>query len=660
MSARILIFNLNSAKTINVFNQIFKATPDYLTNKNLFITGTDDMQVYKESVNIVELNSSNLCNFIINNNINILLIHRFENCLKKIKDRCVIFTIIPTKIDNIFNDFKLINYITTLQNSKSIQEIEIIEQDNIEQDNIEQDNIEQDPQLIKSMTSNPKKSYRNICNIYSRFVKQLPLKCIKLDLNNEAVLVEYRDLPHLETLIRNAIYNLGDSWSYTIVCGNINYRSINIFCNSISPKIKIINTKHDNMTQNEYNNYIMTTGFWDLFVGEKILIYQEDTLIFNNNVNRYLKYDYVGAPFKWDCVKPINVGNGGLSLRSKSKMKEIIKLSPPDNFKSGSSFVNGYKKRSKLDKYPEDIYFPQSMQNLNIGKICPYHEALNFASEQIFTKNAFGMHCLWFCNKTWDVIVKQYFKNLTKDITGKIPAQDKTVQNWTYNLTFYILHCKEFIDRKKNIDNMYDILNHKISNVPVNIKLFNGINTTSQSLEINNQKNLLAEADKKLKFKDENDFIFYKSGQIGAYISHHRIIKQIANNSQIGYSIILEDDVILSDTILSDICKTLDYFSTSNKEFDIIFLGSHNNNEGTSVNQSSIYRINKQFMLFGAYGLLINNKNAKKLYNYNLNITGEIDNHYKNLIDKDLINGFYIYPHLLNHDKKCKSNIILP
>ena len=119
---------------------------------------------------------------------------------------------------------------------------------------------------------------------------------------------------------------------------------------------------------------------------------------------------------------------------------------------------------------------------------------------------------------------QKYFKNLTKDITGKIPVQDKTVKYWNYNLTFYILHCKEFIDREKNIDNMCDILNYNISNVSVNIKPFNGTNTTSQSLEINNQKNLLAKADKNLKFKDENDFIFYKSGQIGAYISHHLIM----------------------------------------------------------------------------------------------------------------------------------------
>jgi GR25 family glycosyltransferase involved in LPS biosynthesis len=666
MSERVLIFDLKPSKMIDIFNKLVNINSSYLTNKNISSNIIDNQ--YKESFNIVELNKLSVCDFIINQNIKILIVNRFENCFKKIEDICTIFTIIPTKRPTIFYIENLVSHMTTLKNGEKekLVKMEIIQEGN----NKPESHIQSPSNSVshesvpvevedESLKGNHKKAYRSICNIYSKFVSHLPLKPIKQGLNNEAVLVEYRDLPHLETLVRNTIYHLGDTWSYTIICGNVNYPSINNFCSFISPKIKIIKTDHNNITQNEYNNFLLTDKFWDLLSGEKILIYQEDSLIFNSNINIYLSYDYVGGPFKWDCVKPINVGNGGLSLRSKSIMKEIIKRGPPCDFKSESGFVNRYKKRNNLDMYPEDIYFPQSMQTLNIGRICPYQLALSFASEQIFTPNAFGMHCLWFCNKKWDVIVKQYFKELTKNITGKLSVNTLTNTSWKYHFDVLILHCKDFNDRKNNITDIHNTLNYKISDITVNIKSFDGINTTSQSLEINNQKKLLAGADKNLKFKDENDFIFYKSGQIGAYISHHLMIKTIINKGSLGYSIILEDDVIISDTILTNISKTLDYFSKTNREFDIIFLGTHNDNNGTLIREN-IYEINKEFMLFGAYGLLINNKSARKLYNYNQNITGEIDNHYKNLIDNNLIKGFYIKPILVSHDKKCKSYITLP
>ena len=39
----------------------------------------------------------------------------------------------------------------------------------------------------------------------------------------EAILIEFRELPHLEFLVLNAVRVLGNQWSHTIVCGNNNY-----------------------------------------------------------------------------------------------------------------------------------------------------------------------------------------------------------------------------------------------------------------------------------------------------------------------------------------------------------------------------------------------------------------------------------------------------
>lgn len=54
--------------------------------------------------------------------------------------------------------------------------------------------------------------------------------------------------------------------------------------------------------------------------------FQTDSIILSENkekINSFLQYDYVGAP--WTNQ---NIGNGGLSLRNKNKMIEIIQHKP--------------------------------------------------------------------------------------------------------------------------------------------------------------------------------------------------------------------------------------------------------------------------------------------------------------------------------------------
>ena len=50
-----------------------------------------------------------------------------------------------------------------------------------------------------------------------------PLPIINPHSKLEAVMIEFRILSHLSFIIKNAIYRLGSSWAFTIVCGNINY-----------------------------------------------------------------------------------------------------------------------------------------------------------------------------------------------------------------------------------------------------------------------------------------------------------------------------------------------------------------------------------------------------------------------------------------------------
>jgi hypothetical protein len=132
--------------------------------------------------------------------------------------------------------------------------------------------------------SNDKIRFRFECFKYNNMIKHIDVPDIHLDSNYEAVLIEYRPFPHVEFLIRNAILKLGSKWSYTIVCGNTNYDFMKNIASQISNNIKVIKTNYDNLMPNEYNLLLTSINFWDLFTGQKILIYQEDSFIFKNNI----------------------------------------------------------------------------------------------------------------------------------------------------------------------------------------------------------------------------------------------------------------------------------------------------------------------------------------------------------------------------------------
>ena len=192
------------------------------------------------------------------------------------------------------------------------------------------------------LADNDKNKFRYVCFKYNQFMKHVPLPNIKLGSIYEAVFIEFRILPNIEFIIRNAILKLGKSWSFSIVCGNTNYHFIKQIASTISKNINIIKLDYDNMTRNEYSNFLMTSYFWDLFKGEKILIYQEDSLILQKNIMDFIQYDFIGAPFpKGTDDTPNGVGNGGLSLRTKSKMIEVIKKCPiTDDFCLGNLLYN--------------------------------------------------------------------------------------------------------------------------------------------------------------------------------------------------------------------------------------------------------------------------------------------------------------------------------
>ena len=243
--------------------------------------------------------------------------------------------------------------------------------------------------------------FRYICCNYLTLIRIVDLPDIPKKSTYEAVFIEYRCFPHIEFLIRNCIYRVGKEWSHTIICGTKNYEYIFKLISKISPNIKVIKTNNENLTVTEYNKLLTNIKFWEKLEGEKILIYQEDSLLFKNNIMDFVKWDYIGAPLPIGTNDTPNcVGNGGLSLRTRSIMIEILKQVSPIKTSYNSSTLE-YMKRNGLKYPPEDIYFSKNMQELRIGQVADWNSASEFSSESYYNKNSFGGHKFWISNENW-------------------------------------------------------------------------------------------------------------------------------------------------------------------------------------------------------------------------------------------------------------------
>jgi hypothetical protein len=257
------------------------------------------------------------------------------------------------------------------------------------------DNIELITNKI-NQNKDPKQQFRNICKQNIALMRKFSIPEFPSKSQYESVLIEYRCLPHLEFLIRNTIIKLGNKWAHTVICGNINFNYMYRMCSNISPNINVIKTDYDNLTQKEYSLLLTTMNFWNLINGEKILIYQEDTLIFKDNIEDFLKWDYIGAPWIDSSThNSKNVGNGGFSLRSKSIMKQIIGSFNVSD--TGKRYV-GHDNSTLLF---EDVFFTKIMDDFNIGKLADSISASNFSTESIVNTDSLGGHNFWINDINW-------------------------------------------------------------------------------------------------------------------------------------------------------------------------------------------------------------------------------------------------------------------
>ncbi|CAF3703776.1 unnamed protein product [Rotaria sp. Silwood1] len=195
-----------------------------------------------------------------------------------------------------------------------------------------------------------------------------------------AVLVEFRAVDHIITIVHNINYHIPSTWPIQIFHGKDNEAFIKN--STLAPLIasgKIFLTLMEQVYgKNRTNELLTDSKFWQHVRGERILFFQIDSAMCSNSPHKitdFLQYDFIGAPWDpaWFGPSKDLVGNGGFSLRSRSKILALLALIPYDS------------------KIPEDVWYAQNLRRVN-GSVAPVNIAKTFSVESVYYERPLGVH----------------------------------------------------------------------------------------------------------------------------------------------------------------------------------------------------------------------------------------------------------------------------
>jgi len=234
---------------------------------------------------------------------------------------------------------------------------------------------------MASLQNDPQDLWNDfIAETYST-VRRLPIPLIPAESDNYAVIMEPRPHPHLEYALRNVMYFLGSGWGLQIFTSRANREFIDRIVRDWGD-VHIVTMAQNNLTSFDYNRVKKTAEMWEIARGKTILWFESDCLLRRPGIEKFMLYDYVGAPWssEWAFSERVRVGNGGLSLRKRDAMLDISR--------HGNSH-NGV-------IYPEDVFFCINMYlERDRYHVAPVDIAREFAVETMDHPDPLGIHKIW-------------------------------------------------------------------------------------------------------------------------------------------------------------------------------------------------------------------------------------------------------------------------
>lgn len=207
-------------------------------------------------------------------------------------------------------------------------------------------------------------------------------------MNAAVILDSQKTLGIREAVIQHMRYLPG--WDLLFIHGTQNGDYVQQRLKGI--KCKFVKLPEPSFPWGVYNKILTSVSFWELLAYfDKVLMFHPDSGILKDNIKDFVKWDYVGAPWKFQP----HGGNGGFSLRDPKVMLKIVRA-----YKYLGMELDGN----------EDVWFCNVMDKWNEGKLAPRQVCAKFSVESIYQLGSFGYHAIekWLEPEEVTQIMTQY------------------------------------------------------------------------------------------------------------------------------------------------------------------------------------------------------------------------------------------------------------
>lgn len=203
------------------------------------------------------------------------------------------------------------------------------------------------------------------------------------------VIVEPRQHPMLEPVVRNHMHFLGEGWNLHIVTSGLFVDWVHGLFPNWKLRVTTLGAIMLNLTRESYSALFLYEGFWTSIREEHILISQTDCIMFHPGIERYLSYDYCGANYFYTPHVAPRIGGiqGGFSLRRRSAMVDCVRRVTWEQ-------MQVYRRSQGLapiDVMFEDIYFTHACEILQ-KRVPAVADRAGFSTESEFSPAPIGCH----------------------------------------------------------------------------------------------------------------------------------------------------------------------------------------------------------------------------------------------------------------------------
>ena len=209
---------------------------------------------------------------------------------------------------------------------------------------------------VNDLMQNKKTEYY-LWRYYEFFQTILKIENLSKNLDYEHVCFCFEDLPHIESILINNIWRLGEEWSHTIICCETNYRFISSFVAKTNANIRIIKLDTAIVYIHEINDYLLNKEFLNKFHG-KYLFFSNVSSLITSNIE----------PSDFDTIHYANTGTQGFSFYNKDRlMEQIVNIDEKNKDYTNTQDYYENKKNLYLEKIPANTFYSSVFDSRHIN-----------------------------------------------------------------------------------------------------------------------------------------------------------------------------------------------------------------------------------------------------------------------------------------------------